>query len=44
MVNVDFDEIEKLQHAGKWDDTAVILSQAAIDIPILHIADGAGIL
>jgi aspartate racemase len=39
MVNVDFDEIEKLQHAGKWDDTAVILSQAAIDIPILHIAD-----
>ena len=68
MVSVDFAEIEKLQHAGDWDATAVILSKAAqsveaagadcvlictntmhkvasqiegaINIPILHIADG----
>lgn len=32
MVSVDFDEIEKLQHAGRWNDTAVILSQAAQNI------------
>ncbi|MFT6433136.1 MAG: aspartate racemase [Candidatus Azotimanducaceae bacterium] len=32
MYSVDFAEIEKLQHAGKWDDTAVILSQAAQNI------------
>lgn len=68
MVSVDFDPIEKLQHAGDWDGTATILSEAAqnieaagadcllictntmhkvapqieaaINIPILHIADG----
>ena len=67
MVSVDFDPIEKLQHQGDWDGTAVILAeaaqrveaagadflmictntmhkvapqiQAAITIPILHIAD-----
>ena len=68
MVSVDFEPIEKLQHAGDWEGTAVILSEAAqsieaagadfllictntmhkvapqieaaINIPILHIADG----
>lgn len=29
MYSVDFDEIEKLQHSGDWDETAVILSDAA---------------
>ncbi|WP_260259379.1 aspartate/glutamate racemase family protein [Vibrio intestinalis] len=29
LYSVDFDEIEKLQHQGKWDETAVILSNAA---------------
>jgi len=29
MVSVDFDEIEKLQQSGDWDETAVILSKAA---------------
>lgn len=29
MYSVDFDEIEKLQHQGKWNETAVILSKAA---------------
>lgn len=29
MVSIDFDEIEKLQQQGLWDDTAVILSKAA---------------
>ena len=29
MYSVDFDEIEKLQHADRWDDTAEILSSAA---------------
>lgn len=29
MNSVDFAEIEALQHQGKWDETAVILSQAA---------------
>ena len=28
LYSVDFDEIEKLQHAGDWQATAVILSQA----------------
>jgi len=65
--SVDFAEIEKLQHQGKWDETAEILKaeaqgiekagadfilictntmhlvapqvQAAINIPLLHIAD-----
>ncbi|MDD9895582.1 MAG: aspartate/glutamate racemase family protein [Gammaproteobacteria bacterium] len=65
--SVDFDEIEKLQHADNWDATAEILKQsalsveaggadfliictntmhlvaaqieAAINIPVLHIAD-----
>jgi aspartate racemase len=32
MYSVDFDEIEKLQHTEKWDDTAVILSHAAQNI------------
>jgi len=67
MVSVDFQEIEKLQHAGNWDATAGILAEnarqieaagadfllictntmhkvadqvsAAIDIPLLHLAD-----
>ncbi|WP_117234168.1 aspartate/glutamate racemase family protein [Vibrio maerlii] len=29
MVSVNFDEIEKLQHAGEWGQTAEMLSQAA---------------
>lgn len=29
LYSVDFDEIEKLQLAGNWEETAVILSQAA---------------
>lgn len=32
MVSVDFDEIEKLQHKGDWDETAVILSKVAQSI------------
>lgn len=32
MVSVDFEEIEKLQHAGDWDGTAVILADAAAAI------------
>jgi len=67
MYSVDFDPIEKLQHAGNWQGTAEILSEAAkrieaagadvllictntmhkvapeieaaINIPLLHIAD-----
>ncbi|MFZ0613937.1 MAG: aspartate/glutamate racemase family protein [Desulfobacterales bacterium] len=67
LYSVNFDEIEKLQHAGKWSETASILAaaaksieaggadfliictntmhkvvpqiEAAISIPILHIAD-----
>lgn len=67
LYSVDFDEIEKLQHQGRWEDTANILVsaaqsveaggadfllictntmhkvaehvQAAIDIPLIHIAD-----
>lgn len=29
MYSVDFEEIERLQHSGDWDQTAVILSAAA---------------
>ncbi|MGF1700409.1 aspartate/glutamate racemase family protein [Photobacterium makurazakiensis] len=29
LYSVNFDEIEKLQHEGKWNETAVILSNAA---------------
>lgn len=29
LYSVNFEEIEKLQHQGKWDETAVILSGAA---------------
>jgi aspartate racemase len=29
LYSVNFDEIEKLQHQGKWDETALILSEAA---------------
>lgn len=29
LYSVDFDEIEKLQHSGDWEGTAVILSDAA---------------
>ncbi|RXJ86491.1 aspartate/glutamate racemase family protein [Arcobacter sp. CECT 8985] len=29
LYSVDFEEIEKLQHLGKWDETAKILSNAA---------------
>jgi aspartate racemase len=32
LVSVDFDEIEKLQHQGKWQETADILSNAAVSI------------
>lgn len=32
MYSVDFDEIEKLQHQGKWNETAEILSNAAQNI------------
>lgn len=32
IYSVDFDEIEKLQHLGKWDETAKILSEAAQNI------------
>lgn len=32
LYSVDFDEIEKLQHQGLWDETADILSQAAKSI------------
>ena len=32
MQSVDFDEIEKLQHQGKWDETADILSKAAMSV------------
>lgn len=67
LYSVDFDSIEKLQHAGDWDGTATILCdaakrveaagadfllictntmhkvapdvEAAINIPLLHIAD-----
>lgn len=70
LYSVDFDEIEKLQHQGLWDETATILSEAAcaverggadfllictntmhkvapqieaaISIPVLHIADATG--
>ncbi len=70
LYSVDFDPIEKMQHAGDWDATAKTLSraagriesagadfllictntmhrvapeiEAAIHIPILHIADATG--
>lgn len=29
LYSVNFEEIEKLQHQGRWNDTAVILTQAA---------------
>lgn len=29
LYSVNFDEIEKLQHQGKWDETALILAEAA---------------
>ena len=29
LFSVNFDEIEKLQHQGKWDETAVLLSDAS---------------
>ncbi|MDG1857571.1 MAG: aspartate/glutamate racemase family protein [Emcibacteraceae bacterium] len=32
MVSVDFAPIEKLQHAGDWDGTAVVLSDAALKV------------
>lgn len=32
LVSVDFEEIEKLQHAGDWDGTAVILAEAAMAV------------
>lgn len=32
LVSVDFEEIERLQHVGDWDGTAVILSQAAVAV------------
>jgi aspartate racemase len=67
LYSVDFDEIEHLQHAGKWEESGEILAdaaravrragadflvlctntmhkvapqiEAAVDIPLLHIAD-----
>lgn len=70
LYSVDFAEIEQLQHAGDWDQTAILLAnaanklelagadcllictntmhkvapevQAAISIPLLHIADRTG--
>ena len=32
VYSVDFDEIEKSQHTGKWDETSKILSSAAKNI------------
>ena len=32
MYSVDFEPIEQLQHAGEWDETANILSKAALSI------------
>ncbi|MCL6269604.1 aspartate/glutamate racemase family protein [Sansalvadorimonas sp. 2012CJ34-2] len=32
LYSVNFDEIEKLQHQGKWNETADILSQAALSV------------
>lgn len=32
IYSVDFDEIEKIQHCGNWDETAKILSRAAKNI------------
>jgi aspartate racemase len=32
LYSVDFDEIEKLQHEGNWDETAKILSSAAKNV------------
>ena len=71
LYSVDFDEIEKLQHAGDWQATAAILAdaakkveragadfllictntmhkvapqvEAAISIPLLHLADATGL-
>lgn len=34
LYSVNFDDIEKLQHQGKWDDTAVILSDAAQSVEL----------
>lgn len=34
LYSVDFDEIEKLQHAGDWDKTAEILSSAAKGVEV----------
>jgi amino-acid racemase len=67
LYSVDFDEIEKLQHAAKWEESGEILAdaaravrragadfivlctntmhkvapqiEAAVDVPLLHIAD-----
>jgi aspartate racemase len=67
LYSVDFDEIEKLQHAGRWEESGAILAdaaravrragadfivlctntmhkvapqiEAAVDVPLLHIAD-----
>lgn len=32
LYSVDFDEIEKLQHKGQWDETAKLLSDAALAV------------
>ncbi|WP_061016251.1 aspartate/glutamate racemase family protein [Vibrio splendidus] len=32
MYSVNFDEIEKLQHQGRWEETADILSEAALSV------------
>jgi aspartate racemase len=71
LYSVDFDEIEKLQHAGRWEQAGEILAdaaravrgagadfivlctntmhkvaaqiEAAVDIPLLHIADATAV-
>jgi len=32
LYSVDFDPIEKLQHRGDWEETAIILTEAALNI------------
>jgi aspartate racemase len=52
MVSVDFQEIEKLQHEGNWDATAIILIEKARQIELAgagwasrhKIHNGAGFL
>jgi len=71
LYSVEFQEIERLQHAGRWDEAGVILAEAAravrragadvivlctntmhkvapqieaaVDVPLLHIADATAV-